>query len=173
MPKPQLEGFPTPSLVDRLSSDEPDYFFQNREPSDQGKARVASRALQREAQSHYEDTVRRDLEWLFNTRRVPDYRLDKFPESQKSVYNYGLPDVNSDDPNRDTDRSTLIEEMKDAIERFDPRIRDFDIQLSPLQIGSHVLHLQINGLVLMDPAPAEVSFETLVDRTNSEVKVKS
>ena len=40
-------------------------------------------------------SVRRDLEWLLNTRRTPAAADEAYPEVAKSVYNYGLPDLNA------------------------------------------------------------------------------
>jgi type VI secretion system protein ImpF len=165
------DEFPTPSLVDRLSVDEPDYAGSS---SDEvARRRVIGKSVSREAQEHFEDTVRRDLEWLFNTRRVKDERLDRWPGLLKSVYNYGLPDVSSADPSRQHDQDALLKFMEEAIERFDPRLRDWHIQFAPAAGAAHMLRFQIDGVVLMDPSPAEVSFETLVDRTNGECKVNS
>ena len=169
MPRIGNDEFPTPSLVDRLSADEPDYAGSTSE--EVARRRVIGKSLSREAQEHFEDTVRRDLEWLFNTRRVKDDRIQRWPGIQKSIYNYGLPDVSSTDPLRQHDQDALLKFMEEAIERFDPRLEDARIDYAPSALAAHILRFQINGLVLMDPAPAEVSFETLVDKTNGECKV--
>src|ERR1035437_9918802 len=40
-------------------------------------------------------SLRRDLEWLLNSRRTPDAVGREFQELEQSLYNYGLPDVTS------------------------------------------------------------------------------
>ncbi len=151
--------------------EEPD--FAGSTSDDIARRKVIGKSLSREAQEHFEDTVRRDLEWLFNTRRVSDDRMPRWPGVQRSVYNYGLPDVSSADPSRLHDQEALLKFMEEAIERFDRRLRDWHIEFAPSTGAVHVLRFHINGVVEMDPAPAEVSFETLVDRTNGECKVNS
>src|SRR5450756_2856766 len=38
-------------------------------------------------------SLRRDLEWLLNSRRTPDAVGSEFQELEQSLYNFGLPDV--------------------------------------------------------------------------------
>lgn len=172
MPRPEIDGFPTPSLVDRLSSEEPDFAAGFRQDESGQVRHPVNKARSREAAKHYEETVRRDLEWLFNTRRIKDDRLVRYPHVQNSVFCYGLADINSEDPSRVHDRDELLRNMEDALTRFDPRLRDFNVEFAPQISGSHLLHFQITGVVIMDPAPAEVSFETSLDPSNGECKVK-
>ena len=40
-------------------------------------------------------SLRRDLEWLLNTRRNPEPAPASFPQLHRSLYNFGLPDVSS------------------------------------------------------------------------------
>lgn len=171
MAKPEIEGFPTPSLIDRLSNEEPDYF----EVGD-GETNPLRRQMQKtkikDAQRRYEDAVRRDLEWLFNTRRVKDDRLVNYPQVQSSVYYYGLPDLNSEDPSRVHDRDEFLRNMEEAIARFDHRLQEIHIELVPAANGTHILQFQIAGIVLMDPVPAEVAFQTQVDPVSGDCKVK-
>ena len=43
----------------------------------------------------YKASLRRDLEWLLNTRRIPEPAPDEFEQVQRSLYHYGLPDITS------------------------------------------------------------------------------
>ena len=38
-------------------------------------------------------SLRRDLEWLLNSRRTPEAVDSEFQELEQSLYNFGLPDV--------------------------------------------------------------------------------
>src|SRR3954469_10282884 len=70
-----------PSLLDRLTDDEPDARQESRDK------RVLSPARLREC-------VRRDLSWLLNTTHLAALEnLDAQPEVQRSVLNYGMPDL--------------------------------------------------------------------------------
>ena len=171
MPITEIEGFPTPSLVDRLSNDEPDFYDSTDVDASGQIRRQANKARTREAVKRYEDSVRRDLEWLFNSRRVKDDRLAKYPELQSSVFCYGVPDLNSEDPSRTHDKDELLHNMEDAVARFDRRLCDLTIEFGSPVLGSHLLHFQISGVVMMDPVPAEVAFQSSLDPIIGECKV--
>lgn len=165
-------GLPTLSLVDRLSSEEPE-FFDAVDPEAGGQLRrQLNKAKTREAINRFQDSVRRDLEWLFNTRRVDDSRVEqKYPALQNSVYCYGIPDPNSHDPSRTRDRDELLRNMQDAIARFDRRLQDIEVRFGPRAAGTHLLQFEIAGIVLMDPAPEPVMFQTSLDPSNGELTV--
>ena len=171
MPITEIEGFPTPSLVDRLSNDEPDFYDSTDVDASGQIRRQANKARTREAVKRYEDSVRRDLEWLFNSRRVKDDRLAKYPELQSSVFCYGIPDLNSEYPSRTHDKDELLHNMEDAVARFDRRLCDLTIEFGSPVLGSHLLHFQISGVVMMDPVPAEVAFQSSLDPIIGECKV--
>jgi len=171
VPIADIDGFPTPSLIDRLSSDEQDLYDSTGMDASGQPRRHANKAKSREAVRRYEDSVRRDLEWLFNTRRVKDDRLEKYPQLRSSVFCYGIPDLNSEDPSRTHDKDELLHNMEDAVARFDRRLRDLTIEFGSQQLGSHLLHFQIAGVVMMDPVPAEVAFQSSLDPTSGQCKV--
>jgi type VI secretion system protein ImpF len=171
VPIADIDGFPTPSLIDRLSNDEPDFYDATDVDAGGKLRRQASKAKSREAVKRYENSVRRDLEWLLNSRRVKDDRLERYPQLQKSVFCYGIPDLNSEDPSRTHDRDELLHNMEDAVALFDRRLRDVSIEFGAPMLGSHLLHFQIAGVVMMDPVPAEVAFQSSLDPTNGECKV--
>jgi len=171
LPIADIDGFPTPSLIDRLSSDEPDFYDSTNIDASGQLRRQTNKAKSREAVRRYEDSVRRDLEWLFNSRRVEDDRLERYPQVRSSVFCYGIPDLNSEDPSRTHDKDELLHNMEDAVARFDRRLRDLTIEFGSQVLGSHLLHFHIAGVVMMDPVPAEVAFQSSLDPTNGECKV--
>src|SRR6478609_4678955 len=76
-PKERLQ----PSLLDRLTDDEPERQVESRDK------RVLSLDRLRAG-------VRRDLSWLFNTSHLASAQdLSAFPEAAASTINYGLPDL--------------------------------------------------------------------------------
>jgi type VI secretion system protein ImpF len=119
------------------------------------------------------DSVRRDLEWLLNTRHPV---VVAPPDSQlaRSLYMYGIPDVTSMSPKNIHDRQALLQAMQDAISRFEPRIANPRVTLAPEQDDKlPVLRFVIEGSLRVDPSPEQISFGALVELASGECKVQS
>ncbi len=156
---------PTLSLVDRLSLEDsntpegaPDRHFEN--------------AHYRDAVRQYKESLKRDLEWLFNTRQTFDHRIERYPQIERSVYAYGLPDITSVNIGSVHDQRKLTEIMKRSLQRFEGRLTDVSIDFQPIAGGSRSLQFTISGVLLMDPAPEEVRIDTILDSTSARYEVK-
>ncbi len=136
---------------------------------------VNSEATQTRAQSvrQLKAALRRDLEWLLNTRRTPEPAGSEFRELEQSVFNYGLPDITSLNWQSSRDRSRLVRMIKQTLATFEPRIRQVNvIPLESAAGAQHVLRFQIEGLLQMDPAPEHISFDTVLQLSSGEYQVK-
>ncbi len=120
----------------------------------------------------YRASVRRDLEWLLNTRSNPEEPGEAFNEVVRSVYCYGLPDFSSFTVASVSDRSMLVQFLKAKIEIFEPRLFNVSVSLSPeVEKEKRILHFMISGLLHMDPAPEQVSFDSVLELSRNEYKV--
>jgi len=176
---PSPDSLPTPSLIDRLSREdlpgdglEPELGQARTNTGEMKIRKKASNAQRREAINRFKDSVKRDLEWLLNTRQVVDDRLPLYPEVSRSVYAYGLPDISSVNVGSVHDQNELLRRMERAIEAFDKRLTKTEIALEPLIGLNRVLRFSISGVVLMDPAPEEIVIDTILDPTSGEYEVK-
>jgi type VI secretion system protein ImpF len=149
----------TPSVLDRLIDLEP------RQAEDSPSTRAQSVRRLRMA-------VRRDLEWLLNTRRNPDAAPESLAELSQSVYNYGLPDFSAVSLNSPKDRDWLLIEVERTVALFEPRLKDVRVTLSETEGLQRTLHFQIEGMLQMDPAPEQVSFDTILQLTNGEYQIR-
>jgi len=106
----------------------------------------------------------RDVEWLLNTRRIPEPAPDAYPELQRSVYHYGLPDTTSlsgDDPNV---RRRLQREIEECIRLFEPRL--MSVTVTPVASTGEKkrdLRFTIEAILRMDPNPERIVFDTVLD----------
>jgi len=117
--------------------------------------------------------LRRDLEWLLNTRRTPLAVGSEYEELEQSLYNYGLPDVTSMSWDSSRDRTRLARMIEQVLATFEPRIAR--LKVIPIEsVGSarHILRFQIEGLLEMDPAPEHISFDTVLQLSSGEYQVK-
>lgn len=149
----------TQSLLDRLIDDKP---------------READAPMSR-AQSvrNLKESLKHDLEWLLNTRRNPDAAPDSMQELSQSLFNYGLPDFSSLSVSSTRDRDRLLVELERTVALFEPRLKDIRVTLTTETLGySRVLNFQIEGMLQMDPAPEQVSFDTVLQLASGEYKVR-
>jgi type VI secretion system protein ImpF len=170
---------PTPSLIDRLSKEDLpsdgvdlDLAQAGGKTGEINVRRKASNAQRKEAINRYKDSVKRDLEWLLNTRQVVDDRLPLYPEVSRSVYAYGLADITSVNVGAVQDQNELLRRMERCIEFFDKRLTKTEILLEPMVGLNRLLRFSINGIVLMDPAPEEIVIDTILDPVSGEYEVK-
>src|SRR5450432_4593149 len=67
-------------------------------------------------------SLRRDLEWLLNTRRTPEAVGNEFQELEGSLFNYGLPDLTTLNWECTRDRSDLARMIEALLAIFEPRL---------------------------------------------------
>ncbi len=119
-------------------------------------------------------SVRFNLEWLLNTRRIHPGADQHYPELAHSLYNYGLPDFTTLTLGNPHDRKRLLNHIEETVRIFEPRIDSPRVIATETESaeGSRALRFQIEGLLKMDPAPEHVTFDTLLQMTSGEYQVK-
>lgn len=159
MPRWEPEQTVTLSFLDRLIDLDP------KAAADQPPSRARSiRQLKA--------SLRRDLEWLLNSRRRPDAAGKEFRELEKSLFNYGLEDVTAMSWVSYKDRVSLTKMIEQAVSVFEPRISRIKVvSLDSTQGAKHVLRFQIEGLLEMDPAPELITFDTVLQLSSGEYQV--
>jgi len=105
----------TPSVLDRLIDTEPGL---TREP-------VASRS---KTLSQLKQSVRRDLEWLLNTRQEITYIAPEMKELTSSVATYGLKDFSAASAKSTGDQNRLRQAIECAVKTFEPRLEQVTVQ---------------------------------------------
>jgi type VI secretion system protein ImpF len=160
MPRADADLAVTPSVLDRLIDLEPG----NASDPAQGRAQSVRQL---------KSSLRRDLEWLLNSRRNPDEVPETYQELHKSLYNYGLPDVTALSVNSARDRNRLLRLIESTIATFEPRISSVRVRSMDAGDGTlRILRFQIEGLLQMDPAPEQIFFDTLLQLNSGEYQVK-
>jgi type VI secretion system protein ImpF len=141
----------TISVLDRLIDKEPENRMEN------PLSRTQSVRVLRNA-------VRRDLEWLLNTRRIADPPDEGLKEVNKSAYVYGLPDMSSLTMAASGDRNRLVRQIVGTINMFEPRLTNVRLVLveNPDSAKKDV-RLRIEAMLRMDPVPEPVSFDTVIE----------
>jgi type VI secretion system protein ImpF len=119
------------------------------------------------------NSLRRDLEWLLNSRRIAEPASEEFAQVVQSLYHYGLPDFAALIVQSPRDRIYLLRTLEEAITLFEPRLKN--VRVTPVEapgLGLRALRFQIEGLLMMDPAPEQISFDTVVQLSTGEYQIK-
>jgi len=116
--------------------------------------------------------LKRDLEWLLNTRRTIDPAFDSTRETIRSVYQYGFPDLCSKSVLSTKDQNDIVREMESAIALFEPRLKRAKVRMEVVETSFNTLRFVIEGLLCMDPAPEPVRFDTVLELGKATYEIK-
>src|SRR5690606_20383979 len=136
-----------------------------------GDSIETDRSVDRAMQELHE-SVRRDLEILFNTRpgRLPgDTRL---AELQQSILSYGLQEVQSQHLASPTQPEQFRKHLEEVVRRFESRFRELYVGLSvpESQVG-RVVRFLINALLETESSSEAVFFNTWIDPVNGMLSI--
>ena len=159
MPRRDATGPVTLSVLDRLI---------DREPKMRSEIPLSRPQSLRELKW----SLKRDLEWLLNTRRTIDPAPDSARETSRSVYQYGLPDISSKSVLSNRDQADIVRDMESAIAMFEPRLKRARVRMEVAEGSYRTLNFVIEGLLCMDPAPEPVRFDTVLELGKGEYEVK-
>jgi type VI secretion system protein ImpF len=119
------------------------------------------------------NAVRRDLEWLLNSRRVAVPPDEALAEVNRSVYVFGLSDFSGWSLSSNKDQIRLLRSVQQTIRIFEPRLTNVNIvPIESQTVATRTLRFRIDGMLVMDPAPEHVSFDTVLDLTNARYQLK-
>lgn len=152
-----------PSLLDRLTDNNPDHKVESRE------SRVMNEGQLREC-------VRRDLSWLLNTTHMAAVQeLDPNSEISRSVLNYGICDL-AGQTLSGVDRTELERLIREAIWAFEPRLLRKSVRLEIIsdekRVGRNALVFDIQAELWAQPVPVALYLRTEIDLENGSVRVE-
>lgn len=161
MARTELDRAVLGSVLDRLTDEAP------REPADPHISRE-------ESARRFRQSVLRDLDWLLNTRRT-SILADAEGQLHDSVYEFGLRDFSGMSTSTADWRQRLLDDVQDAIRRFEPRLANINVELSDASANpaTHQVRFVISATLLMDPSPEQVVFDTLLEVASGTYQVES
>src|ERR1700739_4774975 len=141
----------TISALDRLIDLEPDNHMEN------PLSRSQSVRLLKNA-------VRRDLEWLLNSRRIAEPPDEGLKEVNRSTYVYGLPDLSALTMASTADRNRLVRSILATLNLFQPRLTNVRLWgVKTADAGKKDVRRRIEAILRRDPVPEPVSFDTVIE----------
>ena len=140
-----------PSLIDRLVDTDPDWAEDP--PVTQAETLEGIRAA-----------LRRDLEWLLNTRCLTHTPPKAYTALKDSLLAYGVEDFFSASLTTEAQRQAFAGKLQGRIARFEPRLQEVTVSLVADPVPSRrTLRLRITGRYTARPGLAPMIFETAMD----------
>ena len=159
MARTEIERIVQPSLLDRLTDEAPKI----------GADRSVSRE---ESERAFRASVERDVEALLNTRRTIRTAPEEFTLLSHSVYEYGLVDTTGITMGTKAGRDRILGALRDAIERFEPRLAETRIRLvDEDQSRAPQVRFVVEAILLMDRQRERVVFDTVLEVASGEYDV--
>ena len=149
----------TPSVLDRLLDDRPE------ETREAPASRQTSLRLLKEA-------VRRDLEWLLNTRLSPGGAPEELPEVRRSLAAYGLPDFTTANVKSPEEQEQLRLTVEAAVRVFEPRLEAVEVFVDRVADMERAVRFRIEARLRVEPAPEPVVFDTMLQVASGEFRVR-
>ncbi len=151
-----------PSLLDRLTDDEPNQRVESRDK------RVISAQRLREC-------VTRDIAWLLNCVNLGGQgALDDYPEAAQSVINFGIPDLTGTAVSG-VDAAELQRELRDAMLAFEPRLTPTTLRVAVEvradSMNQRSLTFRIESEMWAQPLPLNLYLKSEVDLETGGVSV--
>jgi type VI secretion system protein ImpF len=115
--------------------------------------------------------VKRDLENLLNTKNFASLMGPQYKELQNSLFFYGLPDFTAQSTKASSVRDQLRQEVEKAIKRFEPRVTNVVVVAGSGTQAERSMGFKITGLLMADPAPEPVAFDTRFDINRGEYTI--
>ncbi len=149
----------TPSIIDRLIDLEP---------------KVSREAPKSRSQDLRElkQSVRRDVEWLLNTRHTADKVPEDLEELNNSMAIYGLPDFTGMSSKSMDDKKNLIRNIENALRIFEPRFINLKVSLEAADEFYRGVKFRIQATLRVEPTPEPIVFDTVLQVGNGEFKVE-
>lgn len=138
----------------------------------QGDSIETDRSPER-AQRELRESVRRDLEILFNTR---PHHLPVDPhlqELKKSVLSFGLPDLQGRQISTPQQQKQFEQLLETTIRRFEPRFRELTITILPrAESLDRILRFQIQAILEAENISEPVTYQTVVDPVTGTLTIR-
>ncbi|HEX4771852.1 MAG TPA: type VI secretion system baseplate subunit TssE [Bryobacteraceae bacterium] len=160
MPDPRYDKLVQPGLLDRLIDENPDI-------------RAEAPITRAESLRRFRASIKRDLEWLLNTIQSGDSYPAAYREIRKSILTYGLPDVSGFSLQNKADEFRLLRTIEEVIENFEPRLKRIRVT-NPSEVSStqQAIVFHVDALLMMDPAPERIAFDTVLEVGKGAYTVK-
>ena len=160
MARPKITQALTPSILDRLL----DY-----DPSRKVEAISSRSQVIRELR----ESVRRDLEFLLNTRTRCNEDLSDWELLEYSVMNFGIPDATGINIGSDDAKEDFAKIIQKIISMYEPRFKSVAVTVSGVASSvDRTFRFRIDALLKVEPAVKPVVFDSSLEPVTRSFSVR-
>lgn len=150
-----------PSILDRIIDDAPEISHKDAQNNSQFNL------------NYLKNSVRKDLEKLFNSR----YRISDLPEEmhevQNSLVNYGLPDLATINMIDIEKRADFCAHIEKTIRYFEPRFQSVKVKYIENQdYTDRTLRFRIEAVLYAEPMPEKIIFDSILEPISRNVSIE-
>jgi type VI secretion system protein ImpF len=118
--------------------------------------------------------LRRDIEMLLNTHQYCKSLPRELTELNESMLDYGMPHFLGLAATTAAAREQLRATVESVLRRFEPRLKQVKVTLpESSEAAERTLHFRIDALLIVDPEPEPVSFDSVLEPAQQRFRVKS
>lgn len=117
----------------------------------------------------YREGIKRDVEWLLNSRKPYVTEVEKYELASNSVFNFGLPDLSQ---LRGHDSQAVLIAILKTLRTYETRILEPRVYLVRADELSRSLRFHVDGRLAFENGEEEISFDTVLEITSGEYEVK-
>jgi len=160
MARPTTTEALTPSIFDRLLDYDPEH-------------QVEVQASRNQIIKDLRESVRRDLEFLLNTRQSCEKLAAEWDHLKYTVINYGLPDYTGANLSSEEDKEEFAKLIEKIILANETRFKTVNIQvLSSVDSIDRTFRFRIDALLKVEPAVKPVVFDSSLEPVTRNFYVK-
>jgi len=116
--------------------------------------------------------VRRNLDWLLNSRRIAVEPDPALVEVNRSVYAIGVTEFAAFSLTDLHEQARLVRHLQTLIAQFEPRLANVRILPQGDPVKTRQLRFRIEASLRVDPTPERISFDTLLQLSSGEYIVE-
>jgi len=123
--------------------------------------------------STLKNSVRRDLEALFNSRYRINNIPDQYTEINNCLINYGLPDLATINMIDIDKRSDFCQKIESTIKYFEPRFQSVNVKyLDNIDPTDRTLRFRIEAILFAEPIPEKIIFDSILEPISRNISIE-
>ncbi len=160
MARPKITQALTPSILDRLLDFDP-------------AKKVEASTSRSQVIRDLRESVRRDLEFLLNTRQRCDENFSDWEQLEFSVLNFGIPDATGINIGSDDEKADFAKVIQKIITKYEPRFKTVAVTVNNDSNSlDRTFRFRIDALLRVEPAVKPVVFDSSLEPVTRSFSVR-